>query len=56
MNKGKVDPPPYPKKPLNGYFKFAMEQRADDKSPKEIKSAWGQLTQAAKDKMNAAWK
>lgn len=56
MNKGKAEPVPYPKKPLNGYFTFAMEQRAKGKSPKEIKSGWGELSQAQKDKLNDNWK
>ena len=56
MNKEKANPPPYPKKPLNTYFRFAKEMRAKNKKPKEIKSEWDLLSEAQKAKLNDAWK
>ena len=57
MSKAKEDPvPPYPKRPMNAYFKFSVEKRAEKMNPKQIKSAWDNLNQKSKDEMAAAFK
>jgi hypothetical protein len=57
MSKAKEDPvPPYPKRPMNGYFKFAVQKRVEKMPAKQIKSEWDNLDQKQKDDMATVFK